>query len=248
MTVPPDTPVLADKPVPVVLVPGLLVTARLYAPQLPALWQHGPVTVADHTRDDTMPAIAKRILADAPRRFALAGLSMGGYVALEMIRQAPERVVGLALLDTSARPDTPELRHRREGQIELALHGHLEKVVDQQYPVLVHHDRLGDETLHELVRLMAAETGADSFVREQRAIMARVDSRPDLGSIRCPTLVLVGDGDQLTPPHLSEEMAGAIAGSRLVVVPGAGHLSTLEKPAPVTAALVDWLTSLSSSR
>lgn len=240
----PAAPAPPAEPVPTVLVPGLLVSARLYAPQLPALWQHGPVTVADHTRDDTMAAIARRILADAPRRFALAGLSMGGYIALEVMRQAPERVAGLALLDTSARPDTDELRRRREDQIALARRGRLEDVADQQYPLLVHRELLGDETMHELVRLMAVETGVDAFVREQRAIMSRVDSRPDLGAIRCPTLVVVGDNDELTPPHLAQELADGIAGSRLVVVPGAGHLSPLEQPERVTAALVDWLWAL----
>ena len=234
--------------VPIVLVPGLLVTARLYVPQLPALWQHGPVMVADHTRDDTMAAIARRVLAHAPARFALAGLSMGGYIALEVMRQAPERVLGLALLDTSARPDTPELRRRRQDQVELARAGHLDEVVAQQFDILVHRDRHGDEALADLVALMAAETGVEAFAREQQAIMSRVDSRPDLGAIGCPTLVVVGDGDELTPPPLAEELAAGIHGARLVVVPGAGHLSTLERPDEVTAALVGWVESLSSSR
>ena len=108
------------EPVPIVLVPGLLTSPRLFSGQLPALWRHGPVTIADNTRDDTMAAIASRILADAPPRFALAGLSMGGYISLEIVRQAPERIDRLALLDTSARPDTPELTERRQAQIELA--------------------------------------------------------------------------------------------------------------------------------
>ncbi|MGH8979630.1 MAG: alpha/beta fold hydrolase [Acidimicrobiales bacterium] len=234
----------AGPAVPVVLVPGLLVTARLYAPQLPALWHHGPVTVADHTRDDSMPAIARRILSDAPPRFALAGLSMGGYVALEMVRQAPERIVGLALLDTSARPDTDEQRARRTHQIDLARAGRLDEVVDQQYPLLVHRDRLEDAAMRALVRLMAEETGVAAFAREQRAIMTRADSRPNLQAIRCPTLVVVGDGDELTPPELSGELTAGIPGARLEIVTGAGHLSTLEEPERVTAALVDWLSAL----
>jgi len=243
-----SAPAHGSAPVPVVLVPGLLVTARLYAPQLPALWHHGPVMVADHTRDDTMAAIARRVLADAPPRFAIAGLSMGGYVALEVMRQAPERVLGLALLDTSARPDTPELQRRREVQIERAREGHLDEVAAQQFSILVHRDRLGDESLRDLVALMATETGVEAFVREQRAIMARPDSRPDLGAIACPTLVIVGDGDELTPPALAEELAAGIRGARLVVVPGAGHLSTLERPDEVTTALVEWVETLRRSR
>ena len=122
------------EPLPIVLVPGLLTSPRLYANQLPALWQHGPVTIADNTRDDTMAAIAGRILADAPPRFALAGLSMGGYICFEIVRQAPDRVDRLALLDTSARPDTPEVTERRQAQIALARGGRLGEVADQQFP------------------------------------------------------------------------------------------------------------------
>jgi pimeloyl-ACP methyl ester carboxylesterase len=226
---------------PIVLVPGLLVTARLYAEQIPALWRLGPVTVADHTRDDSMAAIARRILADAPPRFALAGLSMGGYVAFEIVRQAPERVARLALLSTSARLDPPEITDRRRRQIGLAEEGRFEEVVEMQFPLLVHRSRLDDEGLQTLVRLMAEETGAEAFVREQTAIIGRADSRPDLARIACPTLVVVGDGDELIAPENSVEIADGIPGARLVTVAESGHLSTLERPAQVTAALTEWL-------
>ncbi|MBX6324378.1 MAG: alpha/beta fold hydrolase [Rhodospirillaceae bacterium] len=226
---------------PVLLVPGLAATPRLYEPQIPALWRFGPVTVADHRRDDSMAAIARRILADAPPRFALAGLSMGGYIAFEILRQAPQRVAKLALLDTSARPDTPEAGARRRAQIALAEGGRYAEVADQQYPVLVHPARRDDEALRRLVREMAEETGAEAFVRQQRAIMARPDSRPGLSAIACPTLVVVGDADQLTPPELAREIAEAIPGARLVVIPDSGHLSTLEQPEAATGALIDWL-------
>ena len=226
---------------PIVLVPGLLVTARLYAEQIPALWRLGPVTVADHTRDDSMAAIARRILAAAPPRFALAGLSMGGYVAFEIVRQAPERVARLALLSTSARLDPPEITERRRRQIALADEGRFEEVVAMQFPLLVHRSRLDDEGLQTLVRLMADETGAEAFVREQTAIIGRADSRPDLARIACPTLVVVGDGDELMAPGNSVEIADGIPGARLVTVAEAGHLSTLERPAQVTAALTEWL-------
>ena len=226
---------------PIVLVPGLNCSARLYAEQVPALWGFGPVTIADHRRDDSMAAIAARILATAPPRFALVGLSMGGYIAFAIALQAPGRVARLALLDTSARPDMPEQSERRRGMIALAEGDRFGEVPDLLFPVFVHRNRQGDERLRVIVRTMAEETGPQAFVRQQRAIMTRPDCRPQLASIRCPTLVLVGDGDELTPPALSEEIAAGIAGARLFRVPDCGHLSTLERPEEVNQALVEWL-------
>src|SRR5271167_813421 len=187
---------------PIVLIPGLTCSARLYAEQIPALWRFGPVTVADHTRDASMTGIARRILAAAPQRFALAGLSMGGYIAFEIMRQAPERVVKLALLDTGARGDTPEQTERRKVVIGLANSGRYAEVPDIAFPVYVHRRRHNDEALKRLVRTMAEETGVEAFLRQQEAIIGRPDSRPGLGRIVCPTLVLVGEGDEATPPEL----------------------------------------------
>lgn len=232
-----------QEPLAVVLVPGLLCTPRLYGEQIPALWQFGPVLVADHTRDDTMAAIARRLLASAPPRFALVGLSMGGYVALEVLRQSPERVAKLALLDTTARPDAPEQTEGRQRQIELARAGRFASIPDLLLPRFVAAARVGDRALEATVRAMAHETGAEAFVRQQTAIMGRADSRPSLAAIRCPTLVLVGAEDTLTPPERAAEMAAAIANARQVVVPACGHLSTLERPQAVTAALVEFFRS-----
>lgn len=233
---------MAETP-PVLLVPGLNCTARLYAPQIPALWRHGPVMVADHRRDNTIAAIAGRILAAAPPRFALAGLSLGGYIAFEIMRQAAERVAKLALLDTGARPESPEQTAARQPRIALARAGRFAEIADAQFPLLVHRSRADDAALQAINRTMAEENGAEAFLRQTEAIMNRADSRPTLAAIDCPTLVLVGDGDQLTPPALAEEIAGGIRGSRLVVIPQCGHVSTLERPQEVTAALVEWLTS-----
>ena len=224
-----------------VLIPGLLASARLYAGQIPPLWRVGPVTIADHTRDDSMSAIARRILATAPPRFALIGLSMGGYIAFEILRQAPERIARLALLDTSARADAAEQTAMRRAQMTLASQGRLTEVVAQQFPRLVHRARRSDAALREVIDLMAGEVGAAAFIRQQTAILGRSDSRPMLGSIRCPTLVLVGDGDELTPPELAAEIAAGIDGARLVTVPQCGHLSTLEQPQEVTRVLLEWL-------
>jgi pimeloyl-ACP methyl ester carboxylesterase len=226
---------------PIVLVPGLTCTPRLYAEQIPALWPFGPVTIADHRRDDTMAAIARRILAGAPPRFALAGLSMGGYIAFEIMRQAPQRVAKLALLDTGARADAPEQIERRHVLMAKARSGGYAEIPDLAYPLYVHRNRHNDAALKSIVRAMVEETGPEAFLRQQQAILSRPDSRPGLAAISCKTLMLVGEGDEATPPELAREIANGISGARLVIVPDSGHLSTLEKPEAVNRALVEWM-------
>ncbi len=226
---------------PIVLVPGLTCTARLYAEQIPALWSFGPVTIADHRRDDSMAAIARRILVAAPQRFALAGLSMGGYIAFEIMRQAPARVAKLALLDTGARADTPEQTGRRRILMAKTKAGGYAEIPDLAYPLYVHRDRHNDAALKSIVRAMVEETGPDAYLRQQQAILSRPDSRPGLAAISCKTLMLVGEGDEATPPELAREIVGGIPGARLVIVPDSGHLSTLEKPEAVNKALIEWM-------
>lgn len=228
---------------PILLVPGLNCSPRLYAPQLPALWRFGPVMVADHTRDATMAAIAGRILDAAPPRFALAGLSMGGYIALEIVRQAASRVVKLALLDTGSRADTPEATARRHANIALAQAGRFKEVIGPQFPLYVHPARANDAALKAEYLAMCHDVGPEAYVRQQKAIMNRVDSRPLLPAIRVPTLVLVGNEDTATPPALSDEMAAAIPGARLVKIADCGHLSTMERPGAVTRELVTWMSA-----
>jgi pimeloyl-ACP methyl ester carboxylesterase len=228
---------------PIVLIPGLLCSARLYAPQIEALWPYGPVTVADHRRDGEIGAVAQRILDNAPPRFALAGLSYGGYIAFAMLRLAPERVAKLALLDTSARPDNAEQTAGREKFIAMTQAGKFSEVADALALRFVHRNRHHDVALMTSVRAMADETGPEAFILQQRGIMSRPDSRPLLSQIRCPTLVLVGDGDELTTSDLAREIAGGITDAKLTIVPDCGHLSTLERPAPVNTALRDWLDS-----
>ena len=231
----------AAEPLPILLIPGLNCSARLYVAQIPALWQFGPVMVADHRRDDSMATIARRILAEAPPRFALAGLSMGGYIAFEIMRQAPGRVAKLALLDTQARPESPEQTERRKALLDMARQGRFGEITNLQFPLFVHRRRHGDKTMRALVRTMAEETGAAAFLRQQQAIITRPDSRADLGAIACPTLVLVGEGDELTPPALAHEMQAGIPGARLAVIADSGHLAPIEEPQAVTEALVDWI-------
>lgn len=228
-------------PIPTLLIPGLAASARLYESQIPALWRLGPVMVADHTRQSSMGRLAQDILALSPPRFALIGLSMGGYIAFEIMRNAPERVLKLALLDTSARPDTTVQMEGRRLRIGMAQAGGFGAIPALMFPGLVHASRRDDSDLKAIVEEMALETGPEAFIRQQTAIMGRPDSRPTLSAIGCPALVLVGDGDELTPPALAQEIAQGIKGARLEVVPGSGHLSTLERPGFVTQKLVEWI-------
>lgn len=227
---------------PLILLPGLLCDTALWRGQVDDLADIAAPSVADMTRDDSVAAMARRVLAAAPPRFALAGLSMGGYVAQEIMRQAPERVERLALLDTSARADTAEQTARRRGLIELAEKGEFRGVTPRLLPVFLHPSRLEDAALTGAVRAMTERVGKDAFLRQQNAIMARPDSRPSLAAIQCPTLVLCGRDDQLTPLELSEEIAALIRGARLAIVENCGHLSTMERPWEVSVLMRQWLT------
>ncbi|MEO8883068.1 MAG: alpha/beta hydrolase [Devosia sp.] len=226
---------------PILLVPGLVCTAEVFAPQIPVLWSFGPVTIANTLEGDSMAAIAANILATAPPHFALGGISMGGYLCFEILRQAPERVVKLALLDTSARPDLPEQSERRRGLVVRARAGEYETMLNELFPGLVHPDHKDDAALQALNIRMSFAIGVEGFARQQEAIINRPDSRPRLSWITQKTLVLVGDADMLTPPELAREMAAGIPTSRLVVVPDSGHMSTWEQADRVNAALVEWL-------
>lgn len=226
---------------PIVFVPGLNTTVDLFAHQIGALSATRTIVVANHRRHDSIADIGAAILDEAPRRFVLAALSMGGYVAFEMMRRAPERISALVLMDTTARPDTEEAGRNRRRLIDIAERGRFEDVPGLQMPMLVAPDRVDDPALVAVVRRMARETGPEVFVRQQRAVMARVDSRPFLSRIACPTLMIVGDRDAITPPEHAREIADGIPGARLVVLPDCGHLSTLERPEAVSAAIVGFL-------
>jgi pimeloyl-ACP methyl ester carboxylesterase len=184
--------------------------------------------LANHIRDNTMAGIAKRILDEAPEHFAIAGHSMGGYICLEVMRQAPERVTRLALLSTSARPETPEATERRRGWIAETKAGGYHAVLDRLFANFVHPSRTKDANLYKVVRDMGDDVGAEAFVHQLEAIMTRADARPLLPSIKCPTLVLTSDAE-------------GIPGAKLVVIPDCGHLLQLEKSEAVTAAMLDWL-------
>jgi pimeloyl-ACP methyl ester carboxylesterase len=219
------------KKIPLVLCPGLLCDAALWEPQLEALADVADFWIPDLTGQETMRAMGEAVLRDAPwKEFALAGLSMGGYVALETVRLAPQRVGKLALLDS--RSGRKRRRIPSGGNVDGsgAKAGGFAPVISRMLPVLVHPSRVKEEPLVKIIRDMAERTGVEAYVRQQKAIISRDDYRPGLKDINVPTLVLCGREDQLTPLDCSEEMAAAIPGATLVVIERCGHMSTLEKP------------------
>lgn len=228
-----------------VLLPGLASDATIWRDQVPVLGAHHRVAVTDvHFRHDTIPQMAAALLAAHLGELVLCGTSMGGMVALEAVRQAPQRVKALALLGTSARPDTPELIALRESAIVEFAAGRIEPLLRANVMFAFHPSVPGDSELVQTYLAFVMRAGADALVRQNRAIMARADLRPTLPAIRCPTLVACGDTDLLTPPAHSREIADAIAGARFELLPECGHLLTLERPQLVNTLLLDWLATL----
>ncbi len=221
--------------------PGLLCDGDLWRDQIAALAGQADCKVADFSTQNNVAEMAMSVLETMPERFALAGLSMGGYVALEVMRQAPERVERLALINTKARADTEEQTRRRRGLIALAQKGTFRGVTERLLPMLIHESRLADDQLTGRVMKMADNIGRDGFLGQQAAIMTRPDSLPDLVKIRCPTLVLGGRQDQLTPVDCHREMAAGIGTAKLVILEDCGHLSPMERPEAVNEALLAWL-------
>jgi len=226
---------------PLILIPGLLNTARLWADQVAVLGRGRPITVADSAAADTMAGLADAVLRGAPERFALAGLSMGGYMAFEILRRAPLRVDRLCLVDTTARSDTAEQSSRRRMLMELAIREGIDAVLPMLMPGFLAPRHHADARLVGIVEEMSNAVGVEGFVHQQLANLGRADSTGDLARIGIPTTVLVGAEDQITPKDRAEEMASAIPGATLVVIPAAGHFSPIENPRAVTAALQAWL-------
>ena len=227
---------------PLILIPGVLCTGELWRDQMAALGAAADVTVTlEQQRHESAAAIARAILAAAPPRFALAGLSMGGMVAFEIMRQAPERVSRLALLDTTAEPDTPAASEVRRARLRLVEAGQFELVLGLQLSRFLPPWRLADTVLVDRVLAMLRASGPEVYLRQERAVIARADSRPTLGTIRCPTLVICGREDAATPLAGAELIAAGICGAQLLVIERCGHLSTMERPDEVNAALAGWL-------
>lgn len=227
-----------------VLLPGLVNDSRLWQHQASGLADIAHVSVGDLTKGHTIAEMAADVLASAPAgQFALAGLSMGGYVALEIMRQAPERILALALLDTSARPDTLIALEKRSEVIEQA-ESNYQAVIEELMPKQLHPTHMEEVELVSMITDMAMSLGNKTFIRQQRAIAGRIDSIPSLSLIKCPTLVLCGRDDAITPIGLHQEMVAAIDGSGLSIVDDCGHLSALEQPTRVNEALAQWLTKI----
>lgn len=224
-----------------ILVPGLLCDAQLWRHQCTHLADIADISIGNTLSDESIHSMAARILEDAPDRFSLAGLSMGGYVVQEIMRQAPERVEKLALIDTSARADTDEQIERRKGLIRLTKMGKFKGVTPRLLPLLIHPDALEDDDITSAVIDMAANVGRDVFVQQQTAILNRVDGRPDLGDINVDTLIICGRQDELTPVELMQELADNIRNSAFHIIEECGHLSPLEKPDEVTDLMRDWI-------
>lgn len=227
---------------PVVFIPGLLCDAQLWQNQIEGLADICQSQVADISLDYSMTAMAERILNTAPERFNLVALSMGGYVAFEILRLAPERVIKLTLMDTSARIDSPKAAAHRKATIEAMQVGKFLGVTDKLLPQLIHPSRVYDP-IADMIKTMAIRVGKTAFLNQQNAIMHRTDSRSFLPEIRVPTLVVVGEQDQVTPLHHAQEMQQGIPNAKLHIFPECGHLPPLEYPNETTQLLREWLTA-----
>lgn len=226
--------------IPLLLLPGLLCDGRLWRDQVDALAGVADASVPDLTADDSIAAMAARVLADAPERFALGALSMGGHVAFEILRQQPQRVLRLALFDTSAAPDSPERARQRRLGITAMRQGRFVGVTRQLLPRLVH-PRHVDGAVGAQVQAMAQRVGPEAYLRQQTAILGRADARPLLAAIAVPTLVVVGADDAMTPPAEAQCIAAGIRDAALHTVPACGHLPPMEQPEATTALLRHWL-------
>ncbi|WGH79459.1 alpha/beta fold hydrolase [Jannaschia ovalis] len=225
---------------PLLLLPGMMCDARLFAPQIAAIRDRA-VMVAPISGAETTAELARAVLDVAPPRFALAGLSMGGIVAMEIVAQAPERVAGLCLMDTNPKAEHPAVAEARVPQMERVAAGGLRRVMRDETKPGYLADGPGREAVLALCMEMAEALGAEIFLRQSKALAGRADRRETLRGVAVPSLVLCGREDALCPLHRHEMMAELIPGARLVVIDGAGHLPTLERPEAVSDALAAWL-------
>ena len=224
--------------------PGLAGDAVMWQAQSSALADFGPRVTNVHTRFGTIAQMADALLAENDGELVLCGASMGGIVAMEVARQAPERLRGLALLGTNARPETPDMQALREAAIELFAQGRVAEIIEPNVALAFHPDNARDPALVKSYLDFVLAAGAGQLIAQNRAIIGRPDARLHLPQLRCPVLVVCGDADQLTPPECSREIAALVPAAELVMLPGCGHMLTMEKPEAVNAELRRWLRSL----
>ena len=233
---------------PLVFLPGMMCDIRLFSHQLVDLAGERTLTVAPITDGETITEIAKSVLSDAPRKFALAGLSMGGIVAMEIMRLASDRVTRLALMDTNPLAETPHVASNREPQIIKAKTGQLGEVMqDELKPNYLAPGPNRSDVL-ALVMDMALKLGPSVFIRQSRALQRRSDQQATLRKMNVDTLVLCGEHDALCPPKRHELMAQLIPNAKLHVVQGAGHLPTLEQPMLTSRLLKSWLNGFQTKK
>jgi pimeloyl-ACP methyl ester carboxylesterase len=229
-----------------ILIPGLMCDSAVWAHQARTLAELTSVEIADHGTLDSLGKMAEAILERAPARFAVAGHSMGGRVAFEVLRRAPERNVGAALLDTAYAPLSRGAQGEQEAAerhrlLEIARTRGMRAMGADWIQKMVHPDRLSDVTLIDSILAMIDRKTPDIFAAQIKALLERPDATPLLEKIQCPTLVLCGRQDAWSGLPLHEEMAARIRHSHLVVIEECGHMSTMERPEAVTVALRDWL-------
>lgn len=224
-----------------VLIPGLAATARMWQAQLQALEDLQPVVTDVHMRHERIEEMAAGLLEDHPGPLALCGASMGGMIAMEAARQAPQRVRALALLGTTARPETEDMRALREAAIVLYQQGRVAEVLEPNVRFAFHPDQASDPAIVQAYLALLFEAGGEQLARQNRAVIARPDATLHLPRLRVEVLVMCGDSDQLTPPECSREIAALVPAARLEIVPRCGHMLTMEKPEAVNAALRGWL-------
>ena len=216
----------------------------MWRAQTEALAHWHPFVSSVHMRETSIEGMARTLLAECPGPLMLCGASMGGMIAMEAARQAPDRIRGLALLGTTARPESAEMRELREHAIRLFEEGRVAEVIEPNVHFAFHPDNAGNARLAGDYLEFVLRAGAGQLIAQNQAVIARPDAREHLPQVRCPALVMCGDSDQLTPPENSTEIAGLIPGAELVMVPRCGHMLTMERPEAVNAAMRDWLASL----
>ncbi len=226
---------------PLILLPAFMSTHALWGPQIEPLADIAEITVVELTPYDTVVKMAEAVLDQAPERFALAGLSLGGFTAFEIMRRAPERIERLALISTSARGDAPERLEARKTQIEAVRAGRFDQVVAGFLKIMQSPSNPWSAEVFETVQQMIHEAGTGCFLRQQNAMMNRPDLRDRLAQISCPTFVIHGREDQSWPLEVAEEVAAAIPTAQLRVIDNCGHFTTLDQPEQTTALLRDWL-------